>query len=133
VFARGRPDSETTGRASDLTDLLRACLVALQVPAHQAAERAARPPRLWQASEAIGFLRARLAMLPDPTSLSEPLPPLAPGPHTRLRHRAALASTLVAGLELARDTVLTVEQDTLWAPILVTRRPLGPGAAASAT
>jgi len=39
-----------------------------------------------------------------------------------LRHCAALASTLVAGLELARDAVVTLEQDAAWATIQVTTR-----------
>jgi chromatin segregation and condensation protein Rec8/ScpA/Scc1 (kleisin family) len=39
-----------------------------------------------------------------------------------LRARAALASTLIAGLELARDGVLALDQDAAWTPVRVKRR-----------
>lgn len=131
AFARGRPDDLTVNRSSDLTDLLRACLLALQVPQEQAAQAAVPRRRLWQPNEAIHLLRARLATLPDGQPLDRFLPELLPGPHAALRQRAALASTLVAGLELARDDVLTLEQDSAWAAIRVTRRPVVPVAAAA--
>ena len=38
VFARGMPAATPSGRASDITELLRGCLVALRVPAAQADE-----------------------------------------------------------------------------------------------
>ena len=126
TFVRGRPDPLTAGRSSDLTDLLRACLVALQLPSDQVAAVQAPRPRLWPASAAIRLLRARLAILPDGSPLGHYLPPLEPGPHATLRQRAALASTLVAGLELARDAVLTLEQDTAWTTIRVTRHATDP-------
>jgi segregation and condensation protein A len=130
-FARGRPDDLTVNRGSDLTDLLRACLLALQVPPEQVAQAAAPRRRLWQPHEAIQLLRDRLATLPDGQPLDRFLPALLPGPHAALRQRAALASTLVAGLELARADVLTLEQDSTWAAIRVTRRPVVPAAAAA--
>jgi hypothetical protein len=49
-------------------------------------------------------------------------------PGRPLRCRAAVASTLVAGLELARDGALTLAQDVAWAPIRVD--PPARGAAA---
>jgi segregation and condensation protein A len=130
-FARGRPDDLTINRSSDLTDLLRACLLALQVPQEQIVQAAAPRRRLWQPNEAVHLLRARLATLPDGQPLDRFLPELPPGPHATLRRRAALASTLVAGLELARDDVLTLEQDSTWAAIRVTRRRVAPVAAAA--
>jgi segregation and condensation protein A len=36
-----------------------------------------------------------------------------------LHHKAALAATLIAGLELARDGSLTLDQDRPWEPIRV--------------
>ena len=36
-----------------------------------------------------------------------------------LRSRAAVSSTLVAGLELARTGTVTLDQDALWTPIRV--------------
>ena len=124
VFARGGTAATShAGRGGDLTDLLRACLVALQVPPDQAAAVGPQLPRLWAAGDAIQLMRQRLAGSAGAMPLSDFLPPLADtAPHRALRHRAALASTLVAGLELAREALLTLEQDTPWATIQVTGR-----------
>jgi segregation and condensation protein A len=43
-------------------------------------------------------------------------------PDHALRAHAALSSTLIAGLELARDGVLALDQDAAWTPVLVRRR-----------
>jgi len=56
------------------------------------------------------------------------LPPLGnEEPDSGLRARAALSSTLIAGLELARDGVLALEQDEAWTPVLVRRHDGGAG------
>jgi segregation and condensation protein A len=128
VFARGHTPPPSA-RAGALTDLLRACLVALQVSPAQADQIRPLVLRLWQASDAIRHMSQRLGALPDGSRLSDYLPALADGPDNRLRRRAALASTLVAGLELAREEVLTLQQDTVWAAIRVVRRQDGPDAA----
>ena len=124
VFARGGTAATShAGRGGDLTDLLRACLVALQVPPDQAAAVGPQLPRLWAAGDAIRLMRQRLAGSAGAMPLSDFLPPLADtAPHRALRHRAALASTLVAGLELAREALLTLEQDAPWTTIQVTGR-----------
>ena len=102
-FGRGRAEDLSAGRSSDLTDLLRACLTALQVPQDQVAQSETPRPRLWQSSDAIRLLRAQLATLPDYSPLDRFLPPLVPGPQaaststaTRLRAdaRATRASNL---------------------------------------
>lgn len=57
-------------------------------------------------------------------------------PGRTLRCRAGVASTLVAGLELARDGALALAQDAAWSDIRVNRRddheagPIVTGAAA---
>jgi segregation and condensation protein A len=123
VFPRGMPEASVSGRGSDLADLLRACLVALQVPETQAAAYRPRPPPLWRVSDAIPHLRQRLADLPDGSPLAAFLPTIAgDDPGKGLRCRAAVASTLVAGLELARDGALALEQDATWMPIRVRQR-----------
>jgi segregation and condensation protein A len=48
-------------------------------------------------------------------------------PDSPLRVRAALSSTLIAGLELARDGVLALEQDAAWTPVRVRRHACGAG------
>ena len=123
VFPRGLPKVSVSGRGSDLADLLRACLVALQVRETQAAAYRPRPPPLWRVSDAIPHLRRRLAGLPEGGPLAAFLPAIdGDDPGRPLRCRAAVASTLVAGLELARDGALTLDQGAAWAPIRVSRR-----------
>jgi len=123
VFARGMPEVSVSGRGSEITDLLRACLVALHVPETQAAAYRQRPLPLWRVSDAIPHLRQHLAALPDGSPLAAFLPAIdGDVPGRVLRCRAAVASTLVAGLELARDGALALEQDATWAPIRVRHR-----------
>ena len=90
VFARGMPAASGSDRGSDITDLLRACLVALHVPEAQAAAYRPRPPPLWRVSDALPHLRRRLAALPDATPLAALLPRLDgtdPGRHAALSRR----------------------------------------------
>lgn len=53
VFAHGIPAVRGSDRGSYITDLLRACLVALHVPAAPAAAYRPRPPPLWRVSDAL--------------------------------------------------------------------------------
>jgi segregation and condensation protein A len=78
---------------------------------------------LWRASDALSRLRQLLGLLPDGSPLQAFLPQLGTEqPDRAVRARAALSSTLIAGLELARDGVLALEQDTAWTPVRVRRR-----------
>lgn len=123
VFARGMPELIPAGGVGDVTELLRACLVALRVPEEQAAAFRPKPPPLWRASDALSRLRQLLGVLPDGSPLQAFLPQLGTEPPDRaLRARAALSSTLIAGLELARDGVLALEQEAAWTPVRVKRR-----------
>ena len=59
----------------------------------------------------------------DGGTLSTFLPNVdAKAPDRERRCRAAVASTLLAGLELARQVTLTVEQEDHWLPIAIHRR-----------
>jgi segregation and condensation protein A len=123
AFRRGRPDVSAAGRGGDLTELLRACLPALQVPDEQAVAFRPRPPPLWTASDALGQLSRLLATLPDGSPLAAFLPRIdRDAPSRALRCRAAVASTLIAGLERARDGALLLDQEADWMPIRVNRR-----------
>jgi segregation and condensation protein A len=123
VFSRGCPAPGLSGRGSDLTALLRACLVALVVPEAHAAAYRPRPPPLWRVSDAVPHLRQLLAAMPDGGPLAAFLPAIdGDDPGRPLRCRAAIASTLVAGLELARDGALALEQAAAWTPIQVRHR-----------
>jgi segregation and condensation protein A len=55
----------------------------------------------------------------------------APLAASALQRRAALASTLIAGLELTRDGEATLYQDQPFGEIQVGPGPGGPGAAAA--
>ena len=126
VFPRGAPEDHTaidrSGLLLGLPALLRAYLAALQ---RGGAQRRYRPRRLtiWTVQDALARLRALLGSLPDGASLERFLPYFAATPTER---RAALASTLLAGLELARDGVASLEQDRPFGPLLI--RPTAPAA-----
>ncbi len=119
VFARGAPEefaeNEHARLAADLPALMRAYLAGLR---RGAATRSYRPPplTLWSVKDALGRLAALLGSLPDWSSLDQFLPDRLGAP---LQRRAALASTLLAGLELARDGRLRLRQEAAFGPILL--------------
>ena len=123
AFRRGRPEASATGRGGDLTELLRACLPALLVPEGRVVALRPRPPPLWTVSDALTRVARLLSELPDGSPLAAYLPPIPQDVPTRaLRCRAAMASTLIAGLERARDGALLLDQEADWVTIRVTRR-----------
>ncbi len=122
AFRRGRPELSATGRSGALTELLRACLPALQVREDQVVALRPRPPPLWSASDALARVTRLLPVLPDGSLLAAYLPPIPlDAPARALRCRAAVASTLIAGLEHARDGALSLDQVADWMPIRVMR------------
>jgi segregation and condensation protein A len=124
VFVRRMPEARGQARIGDLTDLLRACLVALHVPEEQEAAARPRAPPFWTVGAATERVRQLLAVLPDGSELRAFLPAMgADAPQREVRCRAALASTVVAGLELARTGDLRLEQAEAWMPIHL-HRPL---------
>jgi segregation and condensation protein A len=126
TFRRGQPPTTAAGRSGEHTELLRACLPALQVPEEQAVALRPRPPPLWAASDAPARLTRLLDVLPEGSPLAAYLPAIPQtAPMRALRCRAAIASTLIAGLERARDGALVLDQDADWRPIRVTRRASG--------
>jgi segregation and condensation protein A len=119
VFARGAPENLTdvdrSRIAADMPALIRAYLAAQN---RAAAGRTYRPAPVtyWTIKEALARLADLVGSLPDWTSLERFLPDRLGTP---LERRAALASTLVAGLELARHGELRLHQDAAFAPILI--------------
>ena len=119
VWARGEAETLTeldrTGLAADSAGLLRAYLAGRR---RGGAARRYRPSAspLWSVADALGRLAALVGQVPDWSVLERFLPELAPDPMAR---RAALASTLLAGLELARDGRLRIRQEQAFGPILV--------------
>ncbi len=119
VFARGEPENLTdydrSGLAVDTTALVRAYLGALRRGGGRTSYRPRAAP-LWSVKDALGRLGAMLGHMPDWTVLERFLPEQSPDP---LARRAAVASTLIAGLELAKDGSLRLRQDQPFGPILL--------------
>ena len=121
VFARGAPEDHTeidrSRLALDLGSLVRAYLQAVR---RRASSRhyQPRPLSLWSVKEALERVGSLLGSMPDWASLDQFLPDSLGG---LLECRAALASTLLAGLELARGGAVRLRQEHEFGPILVRR------------
>lgn len=121
TFPRGAPERLTafdrTTLAADLPGLVRAYMAARRRAA--AADRyTPRRLALWTVADATARLHRLLGRtLPGAwTALDHVLPP---SQATQVQRRAAVASTLLAGLELARDGTARLRQDNPWSPILI--------------
>jgi len=149
THARGASGAVSRIVTSDIVALLRACLVGLHwLPPLQ---QTYVPPRpiLWRVTDAIARLASLIGSAPDGAELARFLPPhlfaaspprdepVAPpaAPPRRmdlpLQRRGAVATTLLAALELARDARLQLRQDQPFGPILVHPASGGDGAAPS--
>jgi segregation and condensation protein A len=112
VFGRGVAELEVAGPPiADITELLRACLRLLELPSRERVYRP-NPPPLWRVPDAVARVRLLLPRLPEGGAPLKDLLPERGGERmaTPLQHRAALASTLMAGLELTREGILTLDQ-----------------------
>ena len=124
VFARGMPEDLTetdrSGLRLDLPGLLRGHIGALR---RQAATRryVPRPMVWWSVQDALRRLGAMMGQAPDWTELQRFLPEaLSVEP---LARRAAIASTLLAGLEMARGGAIDLRQEESFGPIMLRRGP----------
>jgi len=125
VFARGAPENHTEIDRSrltlDLGSLVRAYLNAVRRGTKSRLYRP-RPLALWTVDDALRRLGALLGSLPDWSTLEVFLPENVRG---LIERRAALASTLLAGLEMARGGAVHLRQDRDFGPILVRQRRVG--------
>ncbi|MGI4946951.1 MAG: segregation and condensation protein A [Janthinobacterium lividum] len=113
-------DDVTPGEGDDLTALLRACLVALRLPVNTEVYQPRQLP-FWSVGDATNRINQLLPGLPGGAALEMFLPDVADrGPRWAPHRRAAIAATLVAGLELARSSAITLKQAENWKLILVT-------------
>ncbi len=122
VFARGMPEDHTEIDRSRLTvDLGSLVASYLRSAKRSAVDRLYRPRALtlWTVQDALRRLGAMLGSVPDWATLEKFLPDHMTSPEER---RAALASTFLAGLELARDGVLHLRQEAAFGPIELRRR-----------
>lgn len=110
-FPRAPAPEEPGLPKADLTALFRACLTALAIPGEHRTLQTPPRPRLWRPAEATQRILALIETLPSPSPLQAYLPTLSKSaPNHALRARAAVASTLIASLELARQGQLTLDQ-----------------------
>lgn len=129
VFPRGAAEDFATVDGAppqaDVTALLRACLSVLELPMSAGAYRPAPLP-LWRVQEALARLRRLLPAAPEGAALEHFLPDMpADGPDAGLRRRAALASTLMAGLEMGREGSAVLAQEAAFGRIVVASRAEG--------
>lgn len=112
AFARGQPEADRAGRiGGDIVALMQACLVALRPLGSDEPYAPARPP-LWRVIDAIALLSRILRVDPHGGELARFLPRVpVDGTAWELRCRAAVASTFLAGLELAREGTLNASQE----------------------
>jgi segregation and condensation protein A len=129
VFARGCPEffgvAVETGAAIDVIEFLWASLALFDEPEGPATPTVYRPRpfELYAVAEARDRIRRRLAEAPDGAPLDRflPDPPEMPESemHETLRRRSAWSSTLIAGLELARQGEVVLGQGGDFEPIHV--------------
>ena len=121
VWARGAPEDNTeidrSRLALDMGSLLRGYLAAVR-RGTKARRYQPRPLTLWTVQDALHRLGAMVHSMPDWSSLERFLPDHLTGPTER---RAAFASTLMAGLEMARGGAVRLRQDEAFGPILLRR------------
>jgi segregation and condensation protein A len=119
VFARGAPEALTledrSALLADLPSLLRAYLDAARRAAARRPYRP-KPRKLWTVQDALDRLARLLGAAPGWSVLAGFLPP---GLGDAVETRAALASTLVAGLEMAKGGSIELRQDEPFGPIRV--------------
>ncbi len=125
MFARGAAEegegvTAHAAPAADTAALLRACLAVLE-KADIAASYRPEPLPLWRVPDALARLRRMLPGLPESGApLERFLPELAgDGAGRALQRKAALASTLLAGLELGREGSAALAQGEAFGPVRI--------------
>lgn len=122
LFARGAPENLTVEDRSGLrADLAALCQAYVAGRRRVIAQRPYRPKprRLWSVQDALARLTQVLGDLPSWGVLQRFLPEAAE--LDTVERRVALASTLIAGLEMAKGGHLDLRQDRAFGPILLRR------------
>ena len=118
IFHRGLPESLVVADRSRLVADLPSLLRAYVEGQRRAASRIAYQPRqlsFWTVQDALGRLSAILGTLPEWSTLEAFLPADVSGE----QRRAAIASTLLASLEMAKGGGVRLRQDRPFSPILL--------------
>lgn len=125
LFGRGAPESLTVEDRSGIrADLAALCQAYVAGRRRAIAKRPYRPKprRLWSVQEALHHLSRALGEMPSWAVLQRFLPDGDLGASLdTVERRAALASTLVAGLEMARGGALELRQERAFGPIMLRR------------
>ncbi len=120
IFGRGAPEDlkveDRSGLRADLAALCQA-YVAGRRRAMALRPYRPKPRRLWSVQDALARLTQVLGDLPSWAVLQRFLPEA--GDLDTVERRAALASTLIASLEMARGGNLDLRQDRAFGPILL--------------
>lgn len=128
VFRRGLPESHVDYDRSRILlesgPFVRAYLEAIRRGTKSATYKP-RPLTLWTVKDALGRLADLVGGLPDWATLESFLPEYLGTPTER---RAALSSTLLASLEMARGGAVWLRQDEAFGPILLRRGAAEPDA-----
>jgi segregation and condensation protein A len=121
VFARGAPESHHEYDRSRIIiepgPFVRAYLDAIR-RGTRTTQYVPRALTLWTVQDALRRLANLVGSLPDWTTLEQFLPDHMDSP---IERRAALSSTLLAGLEMARGGTVRLRQEEAFGPILVRR------------
>jgi segregation and condensation protein A len=121
VFARGAPQSHNEYDRSRIIieagPFVRAYLDAIR-RGTKSSPYTPRALTLWTVQDALRRLADMVGQLPDWTTLEQFLPTHLDCP---VEHRAALSSTLLASLEMARGGTLRLRQEEAFGPIFVRR------------
>lgn len=126
VFARGRAEDlceiDRSALSLDLPQLLGAYMRGCRRTVRRGVYRP-KPPSYWTVQDALDRLRRLLGEVAvDWCTLERFLPHPHDGEAAVRQRRAAIAGTLVAGLELARSGALELRQDEQFGPVLLRRR-----------
>jgi segregation and condensation protein A len=118
IFGRGAREAEPQPMPlADITELLRACLRLIALPMRQRVYRPSPPP-LWRVQDALARINDLLATMPGAAApLVHFVPRTGERARTTLQRRAALASTLVAALELGRNGAVVLAQEEAFGEI----------------
>jgi segregation and condensation protein A len=122
IFARGQPDApRPAGSQGDVLDLLLACFDLFAPPAPPDLPPRYAPPALdvCTLAEALAQWEAQLRAHPGGGPLHLFLPAAAAEGPSRLRRRSTVASSFLAGLELARQGRVVLQQEHRFGPLHV--------------
>ncbi|HEX4367107.1 MAG TPA: ScpA family protein [Rhodopila sp.] len=125
VFTLGAREDHTVIDNSRLVIDQAAFLASYLRSRRRGTKRVAYQPRKlswFTVQDALQRMTSLLGSMPDWATLEQFLPEIRPSqPDSRLEQRAAMSSTLIAGLELARGGHLRLRQEAAFGPILVGR------------